>query len=77
MKKGVSLRRYNDRKFPHLKFVVHYPEGRKRRRKFFTSKAQADAWVADKKTELHRHGIEHAEFPSALRIMAQTATERA
>lgn len=71
----VNLRPYKDRNFPHLKFVVHYPEGGKRRRKFFESKAQAGAWVALKNAELQRHGIEHTEFPAALRVMAQTATD--
>jgi hypothetical protein len=72
----ASVRRYNDRNFPHLKFVVHYPESGKRRRAFFTSETEAASWAATKNAELKLHGTEHGEFSAALRIMAQTTLRR-
>src|SRR4029453_1538314 len=72
----VKVRRYNERKRPHLKFVVNYREAGKRKRSFFETKRQADAFASFKNSELKQNGIEHAEFPSALRMMAQSASQR-
>jgi integrase len=71
----IRVRRYSDRKRPHLKFVVNYREAGKRKRKFFEAEAAAKAEAALKNAELTSKGVEHAEFPTALRIMAQNAVE--
>jgi len=67
----IRKRRYNDSKRPHLKFVVNYRESGKRKRSFFETKQQANSFVAFKNAELKRNGVEGAEFPTSLRIMAQ------
>jgi integrase len=67
----IRVRRYNHKKFPHLKFVVNYKEAGKRKRKFFEKRDHADTFADEKNIERHNEGIEHAEFPAALRIMSQ------
>ena len=42
----------------------------------FETKRQANAFARFKNSELKQNGIEHAEFPSALRVMAQSALQR-
>jgi integrase len=71
----IRVRRYNDKKFPHLKFVVNYKEAGKRKRKFFEKKDHADTFADEKNIEKQNKGIIHAEFPEALRIMAQECSE--
>src|SRR5436190_2912539 len=71
----IKLRRYSDTNRPHLKFVVNYREAGKRKRSFFETKEQAESFVAFKNAELKRNGVEGAEFPTALRVMAQNAVE--
>jgi integrase len=56
--------------------VVNYREDGKRKRSFFETKRQADTFARFKNSELQQNGIEHAEFPSALRVMAQSGAER-
>lgn len=53
-----------------------YREAGKRKRKFFETKLAADSWAAFKNAERDTHGIAHAEFSEALRVMAQNAVER-
>jgi integrase len=72
----IRVRKYTDSNRPHLKFVVNYREAGKRKRSFFETKDQADSFVAFKNAELKRNGVEHAEFPTALRVMAQNAVEQ-
>jgi integrase len=72
----IRVRKYSDSNRPHLKFVVNYREAGKRKRSFFENKAQAESFVAFKNAELKRNGVEHAEFPTALRVMAQHAVEK-
>jgi integrase len=72
----IKVRRYNERKRPRLKFVVNYREAGKRKRSFFETKRQADTFASFKNSELKQNGIEHAEFPSALRVMAPSASQR-
>lgn len=67
----IKVRRYTDSNRPHLKFVVNYREAGKRKRTFFETKEQANSFVAFKNAELKQNGIEHAEFPTSLRVMAQ------
>jgi integrase len=72
----IRVRKYSDSNRPHLKFVVNYREAEKRKRSFFESKEQANSFAAFKNAELKRNGIEGAEFPTALRVMAQNAVEQ-
>jgi integrase len=76
MKRKIKVRDYSDGNRPHLKFVVNYREAGKRKRRFFETKGAADSFATFKNAELRRSGIEHAEFPSALRVMAQSGAER-
>jgi integrase len=72
----IKVRDYLDRNRPHLKYVVNYREAGKRKRTFFETKKAAESLVALKNAELRRNGIEHAEFPTTLRIMAQNSFEK-
>jgi integrase len=71
-----KVREYNDKKRPHLKFVVNAREGGKRTRQFFETKREAETFAQQKNIELLNGGQEAAQFPSALRIMAQEAVEQ-
>jgi integrase len=73
MRKRVRVRKY---KHPRLKFVVNYREAGKRKRSFFETKEQAEAFASFKNSQLRRVGIEGAEFSSRLREMAQDCAER-
>src|SRR5262249_40835053 len=72
----IRYRKYSDGNRPNLKFVVNYREAGNRKRSFFESKTEAESFAAFKNAELKRNGIEAAEFPTALRVMAQSAVER-
>jgi integrase len=72
----IVVRKYDSSERPHLKFVVNYREVGKRKRKFFEAKEPASAFAAYKNAELKRNGVEGAEFPTALRVMAQDAVEK-
>ena len=74
-KRKIRVRKYTDSNRPHLHFVVNYREAGKRKRSFFEAKEPANAFAAFKNAELNRNGAEHAEFPTALRVMAQNAVE--
>ncbi len=67
----IAVRRYSDSNRPHLKFVVNYREAKKRKRTFFESKEEATHFARLKNAELKRNGVEGAEFPTSLRVMAQ------
>ncbi len=69
----IKVRKYSDANRPCLKFVVNYREVGKRKRSFFESKEQAGAFAAGKNAELNRNGVEGAQFPTVLRVMAQNA----
>src|SRR4029450_250300 len=71
----IKVRRYTDSNRKHLKFVVNFREAGKRKRSFFETREQAESFAAFKNAELKRNGVEHAEFPTALRIMSQNAAE--
>src|SRR5262249_8030722 len=71
----IKVRKYRAEQSPHLKFVVNYREAGKRKRTFFETKEAADSFVAFKNAELKRNGIEGAEFPTSLRVMAQECKE--
>jgi integrase len=72
----IRVRKYRDGNRPHLKFIVNYREAGKRKRRFFETKDHADSFVAFKNKELRNNGVEHAEFPTALRVIAQNAVEQ-
>jgi integrase len=77
MRRGkIRVKNYSDSNRRHLKFVVNYREAGKRKRRFFEAKEPATTFAALKNIELHRGGVEHAEFPTALRVMAQNAVEQ-
>ena len=71
----IRVRNYTDSNRKHLQFVVNYREAGKRKRTFFETKEKAASFAAFKNDELKRNGIEHAEFPTSLRVMAQNAVE--
>ena len=73
MRKRFQVRKY---KHPRLKFVVNYRETGRRKRKFFETKEQANAFAALKEKQLRKAGIEGAEFPSRLREEAAECVER-
>ena len=75
-RRKIKVRKYTDRNRPHLKFVVNHREAGKRKRSFFETEAQAKSFAAFKNAELHRNGVEHAEFPTSLRVMAQDAVQK-
>jgi integrase len=75
-RRKIKVRRYSDSNRPNLKFVVGYREAGKRKRSFFETKEQAKSFAAFKNAELKRNGVEGAEFPTAIRVMAQNAVEQ-
>jgi integrase len=74
-RRKIKVREYNDENRPNLKFVVAYREAGKRKRAFFEKEKEAESFADHKNAERDAKGIEHAEFPTALRVMAQNAVE--
>ena len=72
----IKARSYSDSNRPQLKWVVNYREDGKRKRKFFEAKAEAQNFADEKNIDLINKGRDHAEFPEALRIMAQECADR-
>jgi hypothetical protein len=70
-----QVRAHRDRKRPHLQFVVNTKEGGKRSRQFFETKKAAQTFAQQKDIELLNGGMEAAQFPSALRVMAGEAAK--
>jgi integrase len=68
-----KVRPYRDNRRPHLKYVVNVKEEGKRSRSFFETKREAETFAEQKNIELLNGGIEAAQFPSALRVMAREA----
>jgi integrase len=58
------------------KWFVDGREHGKRSRKFFRTKAEAETHCKKKNTEQLNYGIEGAQFPTELRIMAQDSIEK-
>jgi integrase len=75
-RRKIKVRPYRDPNRPNLKFVVGYREAGRRRRGFFETREQAESFAAFKNAELRQNGVEHAEFPAFLRVMAQEAVEQ-
>jgi integrase len=72
----IRVRKYRDSNRPHLKFVVNYREAGSRKRAFFETKNEADTFAQNRNIELQNKGREGADFPTALRVMAQKAVEQ-
>jgi integrase len=72
----IRVRKYRDSNRPDLKFVVNYREAGKRKRAFFETKDEANTFAENRNIELKNSGREGAEFPTALRVMAQHAVEQ-
>src|SRR6266853_3326287 len=70
----ITVRKYTGH--PKYRFVVNFREAGKRKRSFFETRAQGNSFAAFKNAELKRNGVEGAEFPTWLRIMAQNAIEQ-
>jgi len=71
----IRVRKYRDSNRPHLKFVVNHREAGKRKRSFFETKQAAKTFADEQNIKLINEGREGAEFPTALRVMAQNAVE--
>ena len=76
MRKPFRLREYNDPIRPTLKFIVTFRENGSRKRKFFTTKRDAETFTRNCTLAFQAQGREGAEFPSWLRIMADECNER-
>jgi len=70
----ITVRKYTGHS--KYRFVVNFREAGKRKRSFFETRAQANSFAAFKNAELKRNGVEGAEFPTSLRIMAQECASR-
>ena len=70
----ITVRKYTGH--PKYRFVVNFREAGKRKRSFFETRAQANSFAAFNNAELKRNGVEGAEFPTSLRIMAQECASR-
>ena len=70
-RRKIRERKYRDSNRPHLKFLVNYREAGKRKRSFFETKEAAKAFADEQNIKLTNEGREGAEFPTALRVMAQ------
>ena len=75
-RRKIRQRKYRDSNRPHLKFVVNYREAGKRKRSFFETKEAAKAFADEQNIKLTNEGREGAEFPTALRVMAQNAVDQ-
>jgi integrase len=61
---------------PRLKFVVNHRENGKRKRSFFETREQANAFASFKNAELRKYGAAGSEFSSRLREEAAECVER-
>src|SRR5713101_1841434 len=76
--KGMRRRKFTVRAYrhPRLKFVVNHRENGKRKRSFFETREQANAFAAFKNAELRKYGAAGSEFSSRLREEAAECVER-
>ena len=75
VKKPFRVRPYADPARPTLNFIVTFRQAGKRRRKFFSTKKEADAFGQLLKVEFENPGAEGVTFPTALRTMAAECAE--
>jgi integrase len=73
--KKITVRRYRNKERPHLLWSVNFRQNGKRSRRFFEKKVDAENFARVKNAERLRDGLRHAEFSTALRVMAQEAVE--
>src|SRR6266436_9581722 len=71
----LNVRPFHDKARPQFRFMINYREAGKRKRKFFKTEAAAKSWVKWKNEQYEKQGREHAEFSSALRVMAQECAD--
>jgi integrase len=71
----IKVRNYNNPQRPHLRFVVGFRQSGKRSQKFFEAREEAKDFADLKNEERKINGIEAAEFPTWLRVMAGECTE--
>jgi integrase len=76
MRKPFRLREYNDPSRPTLNFIVTFRENGRRKRKFFTTKRDAENFTRNRTLAFQAQGREGAEFPSWLRVMADECNVR-
>jgi len=72
----IRVRKYKNPERPHLKFYISFREAGRTRRMFFETEKQAKAEADFRNREREQSGVEHAEFPTAWRVMAQNAMEQ-
>lgn len=70
MKKPFRVRHYADPARPTLHFIVTFRQAGKRKRKFFSTKKEADGFGQRLKVEFQNQGAEGVAFPTPLRTMA-------
>ena len=76
MRKPFRLREYSDPSRPTLNFIVTFRENGRRKRKFFTTKRDAETFTRNRTLAFQAQGREGAEFPSWLRVMADDCNAR-
>jgi integrase len=76
----IKVLAYRDKNRPRWKFVVNFHSRvngeRKRMRKFFETRTDANEFAKQKNTALKNTGIEGAEFSTELRVAAQKAIDK-
>src|SRR5262245_29780736 len=72
----IKVRKYHNPERPHLRYYISFREAGKTRRMFFETERQAKAEGDFRNREREQNGVEHAEFPTAWRVMAQNAMEQ-
>lgn len=72
----IRVRKYKNTDRPNLHFVVNHRQAGKRKRTFFETKDEAETFAQNRNIELKNSGREGAEFPTALRVMAQNAVDQ-
>src|SRR5262245_25153584 len=70
----IKVRDYHNPQRPHLRYYISFREAGRAKRQFFETKEQAKAQADFKNKEVEQNGVEHAEFPTWLRVMAHEAT---
>ena len=70
MNMPFRVRPYADPARPTLNFIVTFRQAGKRKRKFFSTKKEADGFGQRLKVEFQNQGAEGVAFPTALRTMA-------
>ena len=75
MRKPFRIRPYANPARPTLHFIVTFRQAGKRKRRFFSTKKEAEAFGQRLKVEFQNQGAEGVAFPSALRVEAIECAE--